>query len=690
MMAMTLDEFTRSVDPRSLPRILLIQSGIYFQGSVYEMFGKECCLPTGEIMKVIGITISKLTAEIQPEGSKSMTIDLPLDYPGLFRIVADTRPYLTMAEIVESLRISSDRLGQPTFRCSCDLQLPDETLKEGEIFTLTSLTTEDGEGSVDCEVTQRDGKHRVTLRLSQQGEFYECEDDQFYTLKEIVEWKMPKGRKRTVNLAKSSPTMEMCFCDLPENYSGELILTPVYELHAVMKFRKDIVHIPSILDVEVIDVTGQCDSDSFVQLLSLSDIFKKPSEEFPIMAEIIEAPRHLQEELKFILDCKKVIIHSAPLAKRILASEIRSEGPRRFLVPRSYKGRFKRRPREFPTAYDLEVTKRDKEQLHVVATRTFESRYEGLSTVLVGDQFLVQRKETSEVIYGGTRKMVEALACEKIEGRNYESVLIPMCLDGGFVEVIHDKKQYSITEICQRFSLPFNVKVAVRDLSVGADILACVPGLHLEEEITDSYLVISNLDLTECWEVPVNRTCMTVQVLQGEPGPSSPPVVRSAVENIGEDCYYALRRYATATILPPPRPPKKPKQPPSDSLKPMPAQPPIPGASRSPKGPHINKPKAALPGSVQKSSSSPGSEMKMTCLVTLPNPVLQKANSSESCPEKTDGKDDEDYDDDAHDYEYINEDELDSIRKKFQEQSIHNTGKGKTSNAYVQSANAGR
>ncbi|KAJ8270756.1 hypothetical protein GJAV_G00118880 [Gymnothorax javanicus] len=669
-MAMTLNEFARSVDPSSLPRVLQIQSGIYFEGSVYEMFGKECSLPTGDIIKVIGITTSTLSAEIHPEGAKPMTVGLPLDCPGLFRIVADQTPYHTVGEIVESVHISSERLGQPVFRCSSDLLLPDERVKKGDSFTLVSLITKDGQGCVECEITHRDPKLHFTLTLSQQGQFYECEDDQFYTLKEIVQWKMPKGRKRTVNLAKSLPVSEMHFCALPKNYTGELILTPVYDLQAVMKLRKDVVHIPSNLDVEVIDVTGQCDIESFVPPLSLSDIFKKPNDEFPFVAEIIKTPWCLQEELKFLLNCKQIIIHSTEQAKRILASEIRSERQSRFLIPTSYKGRFKRRPRKFPTAYDLEVAKRDKEQLHVVATKAFESRYEGLATVLVGDQFLVQRRETSEVIYGSTRKTVEALACKKIEGRNYKPVLVPMCLDGGFVEVIHDKKQYSISEICQRFHLPFNVKVAVRDLSVATDILAVVPGLYLEEEITDSYLVISNMDLSECWEVPVSRTSLTLQVLHRQPRPRVPLTVRTAVEKIDEDCYYTLRRYATASLVPPPRPPKMPIQPDSDLMSgsPKPSHPVRPEPSLSPKGQSI-KPKQVTTvssASDKVCGSGPKCKIKMPQPVSLPNPIQQKADT-DNCLEKT-----EDEDDDKHDYEYIDEDELDSIREKFQRQNIHN------------------
>ncbi|MGH0158270.1 UNVERIFIED_CONTAM: hypothetical protein FKN15_075249 [Acipenser sinensis] len=404
-------------------------------GSVYEMFGNECCLPTGEVIKIIGLNISKLSAEIQKDGPGSTCIELPLDYP----------------------------------------------------------------------------------------------------------------------------------------------------------VRKDIVHIPSSLDVEVIDVTDMYDINSFVQPLSINDIFNRPSSNFPIVAEIIEGPEHTVESLKFLRSCKEVIIHQAFQAKRILASEIRSDAQKHFLIPYTYSGKFKRRPREFPTAYDLEIAKSDKEQLHVVATKAFESHYEGLSTVSVGDQFLVQHRKISEVVYGGTRKTVEALACEKIEGKGHEPVLIPMCMEGGFVEVIHDKKQYHISEICQKFLLPFNVKVAVRDLSIGEDILATMLGLHLEEEITEPCLLITPLkNLSECWEIPVNRIKMSLQLLHRPDKGTEPPPVKTVVEEISEDCYYTLRRYVNATLHPPPRPPKKPLQPPSNPFKLEASQPKRPDASSSPKSPHVN------------------------------------------------------------------------------------------------------
>nr|XP_023652860.1 protein THEMIS [Paramormyrops kingsleyae] len=683
MMAMMLDEFTRTVDVASLPRVLHIQSGVYVEGSVYEMFGRECCLPTGEIMKIIGINTCMLTAEIEAVDCEAQIVSLPLYFPGLFRIVADERPYLTIGEITGSVRIGPEPLGQPVFRCSHDLPQANAPLRGGECFTLVSLESDGSEGYVECRVTGRDAKQHFTLKLSQQGEFYECEDDQFYTLKELAEWKMAKGRKRRVKLAQALLKKDLCFYDLPENYSGELILSPVYELQAVMKYRKDVVRIPSTLDVEVIDITDQFDGDCFPQLLSLSDIFKKPSEEFPILAEVIEPPLHTKEEFQFLIYCKQIIIHAACSAKRILASEIRSDSQRRFLIPLSYKGRLKRRPREFPTGYDLEVAKRDKEQLHVVATRAFESHYEGLSTVFVGDQYLVQGKETSEVIYGGTRKTVEALACEKIEGKNYQSVLIPLYLDGAFVEVIHDKKQYSISEVCQRFHLPFNVKVSVRDLSVPEDTLAAVPGLCLEEEITDPYLLVSSPDLSQCWEVPVNRTFMTVQVLPRKQGAGPQPYAHAAVEEIGEDCYYTLRRYASATLCPPPRPPKKPKQPPPESVRL-----PLPKEQRSNPTGSPKCPNRALKPVIPEESDqaherlSPKSEKLTSAQGAVPHVDHQRAMHENSNCGNTSVEDD---DEDKHDYEYIDENTIESIRTKFQNQNINNTVSTKANNRYEQS-----
>lgn len=156
--------------------------------------------------------------------------------PGLFRMVADPRPYLSIEEIVQSLKIGSHRLGQPVFVSSAPIALTEGLLKDGEMFCITSAVLDQNgtEGHVECEVLHQVPKRCFRLDVSQQGEFTECDDDQFYTLKELAEWKIPRTRRRTVTAVKDFPVKDLIHSNQLENVSGELALTPVYELQAVM------------------------------------------------------------------------------------------------------------------------------------------------------------------------------------------------------------------------------------------------------------------------------------------------------------------------------------------------------------------------------------------------------------------------------------------------------------------------
>uniref|UniRef100_A0A5F7Z9G8 Thymocyte selection associated n=1 Tax=Macaca mulatta TaxID=9544 RepID=A0A5F7Z9G8_MACMU len=526
------------------------------------MFGNECCFSTGEVIKITGLKIKKIIAEIceQMEGCESLQpFELPMNFPGLFKIMADKTPYLTMEEITRTIHIGPSRLGHPCFYHQKDIKLENFIIEQGEQIMLNSVEEIDGEIMVSCTVVRNHQNHSFNLPLSQEGKFYECEDERIYTLKEIVEWKIPKNRTRTVKLTDFSNKWDSTNL-FPKDFYGTLILKPVYEIQGVMKFRKDIVRILPSLDVEVKDITDSYDANWFLQLLSTEDLFEMTSKEFPIVTEVIEAPQgnHLPQSI--LQPGKTIVIHKKYQASRILASEIRSNFPKRhFLIPTSYKGKFKRRPREFPTAYDLEIAKSEKEPLHVVATKAFHSPHNKLSSVSVGDQFLVHHSETTEVLCEGIKKVVNVLACEKILKKSYEAALLPLYMEGGFVEVIHDKKQYPISELCKQFRLPFNVKVSVRDLSIEEDVLAATPGLQLEEDITDSYLLISDFaNPTECWEIPVGRLNMTVQLVSNFSRDAGPFLVRTLVEEITEEQYYMMRRYESSASHPPPRPPKHP------------------------------------------------------------------------------------------------------------------------------------
>ncbi|KAK2489060.1 hypothetical protein MC885_018932 [Smutsia gigantea] len=448
-----------------------------------------------------------------------------------------------MEEITRTIHIGPSRPGHPCFYHQKDIKLENLVVKQGEQIMLNSVEEINGEILVNCGVVRNHQNHSFTLPLSQKGEFYECDDEHIYTLKEIIEWKIPKNRTRTVKLT---------------DFSNKWDLTNPFPKGFYV--RKDTVRILPSLDVEVKDITDSYDANWFLQLLSTQDLFEMTSEEFPIVAEVIEAPQGNQLSRSILQPGKTIMIHKKYQASRILASEIRSNFPKRhFLIPTSYKGKFKRRPREFPTVYDLEIAKSKKEPLHVVATKAFHPPHCELSSVSVGDQFLVHHSQTTEVLCEGIKTVVNVLACEKILRKSYEAAVLPLYMEGGFVEVIHDKKQYQIAELCAQFCLPFNVKVSVRDLSIDEDILVATPGLQLEEVITDSYLLISDFaNPKECWEIPVGRMNMTVQLVSNLSRSTGSFLVRTLVEEITEEQYYMMRRYESSFLHPPPRPPKHP------------------------------------------------------------------------------------------------------------------------------------
>ncbi|XP_054827769.1 protein THEMIS [Eublepharis macularius] len=559
-MASSLQNFIHSLDPQSLPRILQIQSGYYDEGSIYEKFGHESCLSTGDVIKIVELKVKKLIvrkSEFEDENLCSPTaVELPLNFPGLCRIVADKIPYVNVEEIVKKVWIGPTQLQHPCFYCSVDLEVENLSIKQGEKIIFSSVEDNNGTLTVSCRIKRNDQFHAFLLPMSQKGDFYESEDNQIYSLKEIAEWKIPKSRCRHV-IFTNICNIQNHTDEFPLDFDGCVVLAPIYEVQAMMKFQKEIVCFLSDLDVEVKDVTDCYNMNTFLQPLSTEDILERTSNDFPIVVAIIEGPGGNRQPYNLLCPGREIIIYKKHQAVRILASEIKSDFLKRhFLIPTSYKGKFKRKPREFPTAYDLEVARSKKEQIHVIATKAFESPHKEQCSVSIGDQFLVP--QLSEI--DQKRKQVEnTLACEQIllQNKTSKKVLLPVCMEGGFVEIVHDKRQYELLEICKDFCMPCNVKVSIRDLSIQEDVLAGIQCLQLEEEITDSYLLISNFNKpTEIWEVPVHRLNVSVQFLRKDAENIVLSPVYNIVEEITEEQYCMMRRYENQAKNPPPRPPK--------------------------------------------------------------------------------------------------------------------------------------
>ncbi|OCT80173.1 hypothetical protein XELAEV_18026988mg [Xenopus laevis] len=546
-MATSLEKFIDTLDPKTLPRVLQIQSGYYY----------------GDVIKVTGYKVTKVLAYMYASTESDevlATMELPLDFPGLFKVVADKRPYYTIEEIIRTLHVGPTRFGHPCFRSDNDLDVAGIAIRKDDEIMIRSIEEVNGVTSVNCGAIQKGLFHSFLLPLSCEGVFYECPDEKIYTLKEILEWKIPKSRNRTVILTEVIGT-----CDVKQFYyfgdKATMILKSIYDVQAIMQFRKDIVHLQSDLDIEVLDITNSFDIKCFIQTLTIHDVFERTTNEFPMIAEIIEHLVGEYSHCNLLKPGEKIIIHKKYQADRIIASELRSDSPNKhFLIPYTYKGKFKRRPRCFPTVYDLKVAKREADELHVVATKSFHSAHKEFSSICVGDQFLVKQHQVCEIMYEGKKIVVEVLKFLKINDKVREQVTIPLYAEGGFLEVVYDERQYYITELCKHFHFPLNIKVSVRDLfAMGEDVLASTSVLQLEEKITDSYLLVSSYDSPqEVWELPVHRLNLSVHIIGSFQGETFCLPTKTNIEEISKEEYYMVRRYESQVQYPPPRPPKTP------------------------------------------------------------------------------------------------------------------------------------
>ncbi|XP_010574682.1 PREDICTED: protein THEMIS2 [Haliaeetus leucocephalus] len=199
MEPLSFQEYICSLDPATLPRILRICSGVYFQGSVYEISGNECCLSTGDLLKVMAVVLQKVVCEDTETGQ---TTELPPTFKGLFQPAPARGPYQTLRGHVP------------------------------------------------------EGGRQQGLTLHQA----------------LGQW---DGRLQPLLCPAIGP--------------HALLLRPVYEVHAAMHLRRDVVKIPSTLEVDVEDVTEEAQHIHFARPLLLSEVLGM-EDVLPAQAEILEGP----------------------------------------------------------------------------------------------------------------------------------------------------------------------------------------------------------------------------------------------------------------------------------------------------------------------------------------------------------------------------------------------------------------
>lgn len=569
--ALPLQELIASLDNTCLPKILQVCSGVYFQGSIYEISGSEVCFSTGDLIKVTGIELLSVCCE---DISNNEKFELPISHTGLFKVVPDDMPYNSIEEMMSLRPVGLESCLPFTFTSHSKMTFENFTLGAGRALTVLSIQQHEGEEDrVRCHVQGQEGASaEVWIPLSSRGEFHECESEERFTLREIMSSPCLRSRKFCfINTTK---------CDQP------LVLSPVYQVNAIMSLRKNVLKFPSSLEVDVIDVTDLCKDVSFVTPLSLTEVISQPDESFPAVVEILEGP-----ENRSLFKCnwmpqlnksEHLIFHRKGTSPMILVSSLKSRKAQQFfLVSQEYGGRFRRRPREFNSVYELYVALIQAPDLRVtVTTNCEEVEEEGLPGLSVGDQLEVVSCRKVELPCGsskGQKESVEALFCQRLQDLDdedddddeeevkqedqKEEIFLPLYMQGHFVEVITDTKKYRLKDLGKQFKLPLDVKVVSRDTELKTDPLVGFPCLRIEGAMLEPTIQASFPDKPDhSFEIPTQWLSLSVFFTKDPlPWPNGqPPTCHlDTVTEVTDTFLYEFRKQGNSGADPPPRPPKR-------------------------------------------------------------------------------------------------------------------------------------
>ncbi|KAM5269697.1 protein THEMIS2 isoform 1-T1 [Hipposideros larvatus] len=553
----SLQDFVCALDPASLPRVLKVCSGVYFQGSIYEISGNECCLSTGDLIKVTQVHLKKVVCENLGTGQ---TIELDPNFQGLFSPLTGHRSYGTLEELVSATIHSSKQL-PIWFMSTHRIDTKARVVPQEQPLMLEAVEMYLGTCSARCVLNMGTETVNLHLPLSQKGTF----------------WELETGAPQTLLQALQDPALRGLLLTCPSLPWRSVTLRPQYEIQAIMHMRRAMVKIPSTLEVDVEDVTASSQHIDFIQPLLLSEALARGGP-FPLTTEILEVPNgppiFLSPWMGSLQKGQRLCIYGlASPPWRVMVSTKGRKVPRYFMVSGAYRGKLRRRPREFPTAYDLLGALQPGRPLRVVTTKDYEVEETGLpgfTSLAVGDRLEVLGPSQAHGTQGGD---IDILVCHRLsdlageeeeeeceeEAEHQEQIMLPLYYAGSFVEEMNDGRRYSLADLTAQFSLPCEVKVVAKDSSHPADPLPSFSGLRLEEKILEPFLVVSlDSEPGMCFEIPPRWLDLTVVEAEGQPDQPAGPLPIVTVEELSDTFYYHLRKLPTfKNQPPPPRPPKR-------------------------------------------------------------------------------------------------------------------------------------
>ncbi|XP_061573229.1 protein THEMIS2 [Cololabis saira] len=569
--ALPLQEFIASLHRDNLPKILQVCSGVYFQGSIYEISGTEVCFSTGDLIKVIGIELQSVSCE---DISNNEKFELPVNHTGRFRVVPEEMPYSSVEEMMSLRPVELESCLPFTFTSYSKMTFGGLSLGASTALTVVSIERRQGQGQEDqvcCRVRgQQDASAEVRVPLSSRGQFYECESEECFTLKEILS--SPCLRSRRFRFVKATKCEQ------------SLVLSPVYQVHAIMSLRKNLLKFPSSLEVDVVDVTDECKDVDFVTPLTLTEVVSQPDESFPVVVEILEAP-----ETRSMFKCSwlpelnksaHLVLHKKGTTTMFLFSSLKSRKPQQyFLVSENYGGRFRRRPREFNSVYELYVASTQTPSLKVNVTRNCEEvEEEGIPALGIGEHLEIVSCTRMELPCDSSKdqsQSVEALLCRRLQEPAddddeddeddqqdvKEEMLLPLYMQGHFVEVLGDNKKYKLCDLSKNVSLPLDVKVVSRDSELETDPLAGLGCLRTEGILTESTIQASFPHRPDCcFEIPAQWLSLSVSFTKDPlpwPQGEAPKLHVEKVTEMTDAFFYEFHKKGSVDEAPPPRPPKR-------------------------------------------------------------------------------------------------------------------------------------
>ncbi|KAL0616181.1 Protein THEMIS2 [Plecturocebus cupreus] len=495
--------------------------------------GKECCLCTGDLIKVTQVRLQYVICE-NPK-MKMIVRMIDPNFQGHFVSLKTSQSYEILEELFfDTVRSSKQQL--PIYIMStCRTVTEGRVVTDDKALIFEAVVWRRHTSCACCVLVTEDEQVILHLPLNQRGSF------------RILESSAPK----TLLQALQEPKDQLFTCPtLPWDH---VTLRPKYEIEAIMHMHRTVVKIPSNMEVNVEDVTTSSQHIHFIQPLLLSEVLAQEGP-FPVCGDPGVSSLKRGQRL--------CIYGLASPPWQVLASNKGRKVPRYFLVSGAYQGKMQRRLREFPTAYGLLGAFQPGRPLRVVATKDCKGEREEnpeFTSLAVGDTLevlgpgLAQGSDIDVLVCQQRSDEDEEEECEE-EAESPERVLLPLHFPGSFVEM-SDSRCHSLVDLIAQFSLPCEVRVMVKDPSYPNDPLTAVLGLQLEERITEPFLVVS-LDSEPgiCFKIPPRWLDLTVAGVETGRGGSVPI---ATVEELPDTFYYTLRKLAACEIqAPPPKPAK--------------------------------------------------------------------------------------------------------------------------------------